>query len=91
MPVFTTANLTRIKTYTILVGATYVTSAGARGIDMLYYGTVDGVTFTGIFTGSIPIALPPSIPYTLEYNDKGYDEITIENNGDADVYIVEKF
>jgi hypothetical protein len=91
MPNYNAGNLTRIKTTTISVGSSYTTDVGSRGIDMLYYGTLDSVTFLGVMTGSIPVSLPPSVPYTLEYNEKGYDEVTITNNGDADVYIVEKF
>ena len=91
MATYNAGNLTRIKTTTISVGDSYTTDVGSRGIDLLYYGTTDAVTFIGVMTGSILVHLPPSVPYTLEYNDKGYDEITIYNNGDADVYVVEKF
>ena len=91
MPTYHAGNLTRIKTTSLAPGNTYTTITGTRGVDLLYYGTVDIVTFIGVFTGSVPVNLPPSVPYTLEYNEKGYDEITITNLGDADVYIVEKF
>lgn len=91
MPTYNPGNLTRIKTQTIPIGGTYTTMAGSRGIDMLYYGTVDAVTFIGVITGSIPVNLPPGVPYTLEFNTSGYDEVTITNGGDADVYVVEKY
>lgn len=91
MPSYHAGNLCRIKTTVVGVGSSYTTQVGTRGVDMLYYGTTDAVTFEGVFTGSVPIKLPPFIPYSLEYNDKGYDEVTITNGGDDDVYVVEKF
>lgn len=85
------ANIVRIKTIEVTAGSSYNTTVSCRSIDFLYYGTVDGVTFTGVSLGSMPIPIPPSVPYTLEYNDNGYDTVTVTNNGDASVWIVEKF
>lgn len=90
-PTYNAGNLTRIKTTTVSTSSSYTTDVGARSIDMLYQGSVDAVTFIGVFTGSTNVSLPPNVPYSLEYNEKGYDEVTITNNGDADVYVVEKF
>ncbi|HON92818.1 MAG TPA: hypothetical protein PKZ07_14720 [Sedimentisphaerales bacterium] len=45
-----------------------------------------------IADGAVPIPLPPSVPYTLEYNDNGYAAVTVDNTtGDGVVEIVEKF
>jgi hypothetical protein len=85
------ANINNIKTVQIGVGQTYDTSPGCRGIDFLYYGTTDAVTLTGSAVGSQPVPLPPSVPYSLEYNERGYGVVTVTNNGDAIVYVVEKF
>lgn len=85
------ANICRTKTVTVAVGNTYNTTPGARSIDFLYYGTTDAVTITGSYDPSTAIPIPPNVPYTLEYNERGYDEVLVTNGGDAAVYIVEKF
>lgn len=85
------SNEVKLKTIILLTGNSYITTLGARSIDILYNGTVDAVTFTGGIAGSVPIQIPPGIPYTSEYNDNGYASYTITNGGDADVNIVEKF
>jgi hypothetical protein len=84
------ANIINPKTIEVPVGTTYLTSLSCRSIDMLYYGTVDGVTFLGNSVGSMPIPLPPSIPFTFEFNENGYNQVLITNNGDASVWVVEK-
>ena len=85
------ANIVRPKTVEVTAGATYNTTVGSRSVDFLYVGTVDAVTLLGSSLGSTPVPLPPSIPFTLEYNDNGYDFIIVDNTGgDASVFIVEK-
>lgn len=85
------ANEVNIKTIIVPTGTTYTTSDGCRSIDFIYYGTVDLVRFTGLVEGSQPIPIPPSVPYTLEYNDNGYASVLVSNGGDANCYIVEKW
>lgn len=80
-----------IKTIIVPAGNTYITDRGCASIDFLYYGTVDGVTFQGGAVGSQPVPIPPNVPYTLEFQDNGYAEVIVVNNGDADVYIVQKY
>lgn len=88
------SNLVQTKSYTVAAGATATTTAGAKSIDFLYRGTADNCTWRGsmVADGAVPIPLPPSVPYTLEYNDNGYAAVTVDNTtGDGVVEIVEKF
>ena len=84
-------NIIRIKTIVVGIGEVFTTDSGPRSVDFLYQGTTDGVTITGQVSESDPIPIPPSVPFTLEYSDNYYDGVIVTNNGNAPVYIVEKF
>ncbi len=88
-------NLTKCHTVKVAIGQVYLTSPGLREMDVLYLGTIDAVTLTGNLdlsgSPSVPIPIPPSMPYHLPFNSNGYDPLTITNNGDAEVSINEYF
>lgn len=87
-------NLTKLRTRIIAIGDSMITTPGCREVDILYYGTVDAVTFIGSYqpaAANDPLPIPPNIPYHLPFNQNGYNSITITNGGDAPVYVSEYF
>lgn len=83
----------QIRTYQVAVSGSATTTEGAKSIDILNPGTTNA-QFTGNssdgFT-STAVIIPGGYTYTLEYNERGYKSITINNTSDAALSIVEKF
>lgn len=85
-------NTKSTKTLVIAPGSSYTVPDGFCSLDMLYQGTSAApCTFLGDALQSVPVPLPPNMPFSFEYNNAGYKPVVIDNSsGDGPCNIVIK-